>query len=49
MMVNQSADLDFIRNLLKFEDFIYPHQLIGNLNSEGRIKKGAIKNGAKLR
>jgi hypothetical protein len=49
MMVNQSANLDFIRNLLKLEGFVCPHQFIGNWNSEDRIKKGAIKNGAKIR
>jgi len=49
MMVNQSANIDFICNLFKFEGFVYPHQFIGNLNSEDRIKKGTIKSGAKLR
>gem|GEM_PF-3042046 len=49
MMVNQSANLDFLCNLLKLKGFVCPYQFIGNWNSEDRMKKGAIKSGAKLR
>lgn len=48
MMVNQSANLDFLRNLLKLGVLFVRINSLGTGIQKVRIEKGAIKSGAKL-